>query len=88
MFIAAAGNAANIRNIQIKLFDNEVLNEDMSNYAYIKKDIPNIPLSYFTNLDISTVFVQNTSAVANDGLVLSTITIKYPSKFNFNGKLF
>ncbi|MEO7802558.1 MAG: C25 family cysteine peptidase, partial [Ginsengibacter sp.] len=86
MFIAAAGNAENNRRIKIKLFETGVLDEDLSNYAYIKKSLANIPLSTFTNPDVANISVQNTSPVTIDGLVLSTIAITYPSKFNFSGK--
>lgn len=86
IYIAAAGNAENTRHIKVKLFENEILNEDMSNYTFIKRQLSNIPLSAFTKPDVATISIENTSPVTTDGLVLSTIAITYPSKFSFSGK--
>ncbi|MEO6329333.1 MAG: C25 family cysteine peptidase [Ginsengibacter sp.] len=84
--IGLSGNAPNSRNIRVKLFNTVIIDQSMSYFAYLKKQVNNIPLSNFTNPDFLQVHVQNASAVPTDRMVVSFIEIKYPSKFNFNNK--
>ena len=57
----------------------------MSYYFVFKKEI-NVPLSNFLSPDYFLVNVATTSTVATDRIVVSSLEIKYPSKFNFNNK--
>jgi len=84
--ITAAGNASNNRNIRVKLFNTVVVDESMPYFSYLKKQVNNIPLSDFTSPDNFVVNVTNTSAILTDRIVVSSLEINYPSKFNFNNK--
>jgi len=83
--ITAAGNASNNRNIKVKLYNAVVIDEAMSYYSYLKKEI-NVPLSNFSSPDYFLVNVATTSTVSTDRIVVSSLEVKYPSKFNFNNK--
>jgi hypothetical protein len=48
---AVAGNAPNIRNIRVKFYNNVIDDEPMSNFTYLKKQVNNIPASYFPSPD-------------------------------------
>ncbi len=82
----ASGNASNVRNVQVKLNNNVVVDQSMPYFSYLKKQVDNIPLSVFTSPDVLNVQVQNVSSVQTDRIVVSFVEINYPSKFNFNNK--
>lgn len=84
--ISAAGNAWNARNLRVKLFNTVLVDQDMSNFNYLRKEVGSIPLSNFTNPDYAVISVGTTSSVTTDRIVVSAIELRYPSKFNFNNK--
>jgi hypothetical protein len=84
--ITAVGNAPNSRNIKVKFYNNSaVIDEPMPFYSYIKKEI-NVPVSAFLSPDFLLVEVGTTSTIKTDRIVVSSLEIKYPSKFNFNNR--
>jgi hypothetical protein len=83
---AVAGNAPNIRNIRVKFYNNVIDDEPMSNFTYLKKQVNNIPASYFPSPDHVLISIEPVDTVATDRIVVSTFSLTYPSKFNFNNK--
>ena len=83
---AVAGNALNIRNVRVKIYNNVIDDEPMSNFTYLKKQVLNIPASYFPSPDHVLISIQPVSSVSTDRIVTSTFSLTYPAKFNFNHK--
>ncbi len=88
--INMAGSAANDRSVSIKLFDNEITDNNysspisMRNFEYRKSVIQNLPLTFFQNTTDLPVTVINNAANSFDRIVVSSLGITYPSTFNFN----
>ena len=82
--IAAFGNALYPRNLQVKFFNTVVMDTAMNFFTSLKKQVDNLPLSYLTDPDNLTIGIYNTSYNSNDRMVVGSIAINYPAKFNFN----
>jgi len=83
---ATAGNALNTRNVRVKFYNNTLDDEPMSNFTYLKKTVSNLPASYFPSADHLVLTIESVSSIATDRIVVSTFSLKYASKFNFNNK--
>jgi hypothetical protein len=81
---AVAGNANNARNVRVSLYNNVIDDEQMSNFTYLKKQVPNLPSGYLPNADKLLVTIECISSVSTDRIVTSKFELTYPSKFNFN----
>ncbi len=87
--VNAAGNAENARNIRINVngpTGTEVFNQPMPFFTYKKATIPNLPLSLFTNTSNIIIAATNVSSVSTDRMVVASLSITYPSTFNFNNE--
>ena len=58
----------------------------MSNFTYLKKQVNNIPAGFFPSPDHVLITIEPVSSVTTDRIVVSTFSLTYPSKFNFNNK--
>lgn len=86
MTYGAAGAAFNARNVKIR-FNNTFIDETpMPYFDQVKKTIPTIPLSLFTNPNTVDIYFYNTSSVNTDRMVATFWELTYPSKFNFNNE--
>ena len=84
---AVVGNALNTRNVRVKFYNNVIDDEPMSNFTYLKKQMSNIPASYFPSADhVLISFEPMSHPVTTDRIVVSTFSLTYPSKFNFNNQ--
>ncbi|MGZ4049194.1 MAG: putative type IX secretion system sortase PorU2, partial [Bacteroidia bacterium] len=84
---AVAGNALNnLRNVRVKFYNNIIDDEPMHNFTYLKKQVNNIPASYFPSLDHVLISIEPVDTTPTDRIVVSTFSLTYPSKFNFNNK--
>lgn len=84
--IGASGNALNSRRVKVKLNGTTILDSAMDYFGYLKATTTNIPLSTFLSPDVVGLSVQNTAAIAIDGMVISFMELIYPGKFNFNNQ--
>ncbi|MEO6549813.1 MAG: hypothetical protein ABIN94_17560, partial [Ferruginibacter sp.] len=84
LYVATAGNAAFTRNLQVKINNTLLVDTAMDNFTLIKKQLNNLPLTYFQNPDNLQVTVGGNSTNVNDRIVVGTIAITYPARFNFN----
>ena len=84
--MAAAGIAPNDRNIKVMLNGTNIIDQNMPQFSYLKKQADNIPLSVFTNPDNATITFLNTASDVNDRMVVSFAELSYPSTFNFNNQ--
>lgn len=83
--ITAAGTAPNTRNLKVILGTTEVVNTAMSTFQFAKVNLNNMPLSNLGLTNSVTVTASTTSPIATDRICLSSISLKYPSTFDFNG---
>ncbi|MGH2565265.1 MAG: hypothetical protein ACRDE5_12170, partial [Ginsengibacter sp.] len=83
---AVVGNALNTRNIRVKFYSNVLDVEPMSNYTYLKKQIDTIPASFFPSPDHLIISIEPLSSVSTDRIKVSTFSLIYPGKFNFNNQ--
>ena len=83
---AVAGNAPNQRNLRIKFYNNVVDDEQLFYFNYLKKTVNNLPAAYFPSPDHLVVTVEPIDTVATDRIVVAAMSLKYPSKFNFNNQ--
>lgn len=83
--ITAFGNALNPRRVKAKLFATTILDSAMDYFGYLKAQVNNIPLSTFIGTTLAGISVQN-SAVAGDRMVVASLELTYPSRFNFNNQ--
>jgi hypothetical protein len=87
--VNAAGNAPNTRNLKIKLFNNEITTAPYSNpinldfFSYKKASIDNLPISLLQNPNYLPIYVNGTSTVTLDRMVVAKIEFTYPATFNF-----
>lgn len=84
--VGATGNAQNDRNLRINLFGNQVYNASMPAFSYKKVNLTNLPLTLLQSPDGIPIYVNGTSSVVNDRIVVSNIGITYPAKFIFNNQ--
>ena len=81
-----AGGAFNPRGVRVKFGNTVILDETMSYFNIIKKEIPNVPLSLFNNASWVRITLENGSTAPEDRMLASHVEIKYPSRWNFNNK--
>ncbi len=87
--VNAVGNARNNRNLRIKLFQNELTAAplgsaiDMNLFSYRKVNLTNLPISLLQNPAYVPLYVNGTSSVTTDRIVVSSVGITYPATFNF-----
>lgn len=84
----AAGCTFNSRNVQLTLkngtFTGIVSSDPMPNFSYLKKEFTLSTALLSANPNWVQFAFKNTSSVATDRMVISSIEFTYPSKFNFN----
>ena len=83
---SCAGNAYNSRNVRVKIFNTVIDDEPMIWFAYLKKQIKDLPLSLFLDDNTLQVSFENTSTETTDRYIVSKVELKYPSTFNFNNQ--
>lgn len=81
-----SGNALNDRNVRIRFFNNQVLNQPMPYFNMLKTTVNNIPLSFLQSPNFLPVSFVNTSSNSLDRMVTSFFTLTYPAKFDFNNE--
>ncbi|MEJ7587228.1 MAG: C25 family cysteine peptidase, partial [Ferruginibacter sp.] len=86
LYIAAFGNALLARNLQVKFNTTTVLDTVMNNFTVLKKQVDNLPLSYLQNPDNLALTINGNSTNANDRIVVGTVAVTYPARFNFNNQ--
>lgn len=84
LYVTAFGNGLYLRNLQAKFYNTTVLDTPMNYFTSVKKTVSNLPLSSLQNPDVLLVSVNGNSTNVNDRIVVGTIAITYPAKFNFN----
>jgi Peptidase family C25/FlgD Ig-like domain/CARDB len=82
--VGAAGNALNARNLQMKFYNNVVLDEAMPYFNYIKKTVNNLSLSLLQSPTNLPVQINGTSSNPTDRVVVSDFSVTYPARFDFN----
>jgi peptidase C25-like protein len=85
--VAAFVNTPTVRNVQIKIFNNVILDSQVIYYDTVKKVSNNLPLSYLQNPNFAQVTVRFSSTFdsINDHGYAALISLTYPATFNFNG---
>ncbi|MDQ6904616.1 MAG: C25 family cysteine peptidase, partial [Bacteroidota bacterium] len=83
---AVCGNALNSRNVRVKFYNNIIDDEQMSFFTYLKKQVSNLPASYFPSPDHLVISIESISSVTTDRIVVAKFELTYPSKFNFNNQ--
>lgn len=87
--VNAAGNAFNVdRDLKIRIFGNEIYREPMTLFSYKKVKLENLPLSLLQSVNSAPVYVNGTSAVSTDRIVVASISLTYPSRYVFNNQKF
>jgi len=83
----AAGNAPYRRNLLIKAYNNELLNEGMPYFEYKKTVLSNLSLAtVLPNANNAVITIGNVSDSTQDRLVVGMISLTYPATYNFNNK--
>jgi hypothetical protein len=83
---SVCGNALNSRNVRVKFYNNIIDDEQMSFVTYLKKQVNNLPASYFPSPDHLVISIESISSVTTDRIVVAKFELNYPSKFNFNNQ--
>lgn len=87
LYVAAFGNALYTRNLKISFFGNVITDTVPMNYfTVLKKQFDNLPLSLLKDTNHLLVGMNGTSSNAFDRIVIGTIALTYPAKFNFNNQ--
>ena len=86
LYVAAFGNALFTRNLQVTFYNTKVLDTAMNYFSVAKKQVDNLPLSYFPSSDHVIVNVNGNSTNPNDRITVGTVAITYPALFNFNNE--
>ncbi len=86
LYIAAFGNALYTRNLQVKFYSKLMLDTAMNYFTIVKKQIDNLPLSSLQNPANLLVSISGNSTNVNDRIVVGTVAVTYPAKFNFNNE--
>ncbi len=84
--VNTAGNAPNIRNVSIRLFNNLVYDAPMPYYTFNKVSLTNQPLSLLQNVSYLPVVINGNSTNTNDRIVVASIGLTYPATWNFNAQ--
>lgn len=87
-YLAAAGNAFNVRKLRVKFGNAEVFTPiNMNYFDTVKRRWDNLPLSLLGNSDFVQVSVAGVTTPANtfDRIIVANMAITYPATFNFNG---
>ncbi|UAY51502.1 putative type IX secretion system sortase PorU2 [Ferruginibacter albus] len=84
--VSVFGNAPNNRKFNVKLFNNTIIDTSVSLFATLKIQKDNLPLSYLQSPDYLPAYmsIHNSTDSLNDRIVVGSLSITYPSKFNFN----
>jgi hypothetical protein len=90
-YVSAFSNSnvdyTNSRNLQVLLSNNVLLDTPLSGFSIVKRKIGNLPLSLLQNNSATaTLNIYNCSDPANDQAVAATLSLTYPSTFNFNNQ--
>jgi len=86
LYVAAFGNALFLRNLQVKFYNITVLDTSMNYFTAVKKTVNNLPLTSLQNPDNLLVSINGNGANPNDRIVVGTVAVTYPAKFNFNNQ--
>ena len=86
LYVAAFGNALFLRNLQVKFYNSTVLDTAMNYFTAVKKTVNNLPLTSLQNPDNLLVYINGNGANPNDRIVVGTVAVTYPAKFNFNNQ--
>ncbi len=88
--IAAFGNAAAAntyyRSLHAETGSTVLIDSSMDGFKTIIKQVNNLPLSIFTNTDSLHIIVSGTNTDTHDRIVLGSMSIQFPSTFNFNNE--
>ncbi|MBC7889321.1 MAG: hypothetical protein H7Z13_15700 [Ferruginibacter sp.] len=84
LYLAAFGNGLYTRTMQVKFYNTLVMDTAVNYFNVLKKQMDNLPLSLLVNPDNLVATVHCNSASPNDRIVVGTIAVTYPAKFNFN----
>ncbi len=84
--VNACGNAENIRNLRVKIFQNVVYSAPMPFFNSARIDLSNLPLTLLQNPAYVPIYVNDSSAVINDRIVVPYLGITFPATFNFNNQ--
>lgn len=81
-----AGSAFNSRKVKLTLNGTEIFNEPIAYLNHVKRQINDVPVSVLSASNAASFVTQNTSTVPTDRVVVSHISVVYPSKWNFNNQ--
>ena len=84
--INAFGNALNGRNLQVKLFNNMIIDTPMNYFTVMKIQKNNLPLSLLQNPGYVPIYMNGNSTIPTDRIVVGQLSITYPATFNFNNE--
>ena len=85
--VAAFGNSYNfLRNLRVEMGNTIVIDSSMDRFKTIKTQVNNLPLSLFPNTDNIIFSVYGTNPSQFDRIVVASISLTYPSRFNFNNE--
>jgi hypothetical protein len=86
VYVSASGSAPNSRRLQVKLFDQVVIDESMNSFNTLKKQVDGFPLTILQNANTADIKINGTSSDVNDRIVVGNVAITYPATFNFNNQ--
>jgi len=86
-YVSVFTNQSTARNVQVKIFNNVILDTQIVYYDTLKRLITNLPLSYLPNPNFAQVIVgfSSTFDSINDNAAVALMSLTYPATFNFNG---
>ena len=83
---SVVGGALNPRDIIAKVSNVLVSQRTMPFFNYIKDTIRNLPNTLIVNPNAVNISITNTSPEATDRIQVASLSLTYPSTFNFNNK--
>lgn len=86
MRAAIFGNAANNRNVKLKLGNTVVYDAPLNGFNYQRVEVNNLSLSLLTSSNNINLIVRDSSPVSTDRLALASVGITYPARFSFNNQ--
>jgi hypothetical protein len=86
--IGVSGNALNPRNVRVRLWNTNIINEPLDYFQSKHMENNNIPISALAvNPNSLQVVMENgATGYPTDRMVVSYFEVRYPSKWNFNGQ--
>lgn len=90
--VTAAGTARNNRNVQVKLFQNNITAPpyspvvDLSFFNYTKLNISNLPISLLQNPEYLIFSVHDDCPIPEDRLIVGNVGITFPARFDFSNQ--